>query len=132
MKGNTGKKKNILVLIGIIAIITVLSVGFYWLSGEYQYYKHMYEKGKVAGEVFEDCEHTVKYGIDQSTSMATREPIALSAKKLQEIHPTAWGYMWCCGQVQDEVLIWSICSGVAVIYTVTVALIGRKKKQSVL
>ena len=125
-------KRIILVLIGIVAIISVMTVGGYWLNGEYQYYEHMYNKGKIAGEIFEDCEHTVKYGIDQSTSMATREPIALSAKKLQEIHPTAWGYMWCCGQIQDKVLIWSICGGVAIIYTISAALIGKKKKQSVI
>lgn len=125
-------KRIILVLIGIVAIISVMVAGCYWLNGEYQYYENMYNKGKVAGEIFEDCEHTVKHRFDSSTSVATREPVALSVGELHRIHPTAIGYMWCCGQIQDEVLTWSICGGVAIIYTISVALIGRKKKQSVL
>ena len=113
-------------------MLCVLIGGIVWFSGEYQYYKNMYERGKITGVVFEDCKHTSRYLLDQSSSMATRNPVALSSKELQKIHPTVLTYMWCCGQVQDEVLVWSICAGGCVVYTIIVAIIEKKKQQSVL
>ncbi len=125
-------KRKILVLIGIVSFLCVLAVGGSWLKGEYQYYKNMHKKGKVVGATFEDCKHTARYALDYSTSLATREPIALSVKELQRLHPTVWEYMWCCGQIQDELSVWVICVVVAIGYTVIVVVAPRKKKQSVL
>ena len=122
-------KRKILIFIGILSLLCIIGVGAYWFVGEYQYYKNMYEKGKTVEVVFEDCEHTAKYTLDYSTSMATREPIALSAGELQKIHPTALGYMWCCGQIQDELLLWGVSAGVTITYTIVVATVRRKKQR---
>ena len=120
-----------LVLIGIVSLVCLIAVGGHWFAGEYEYYEDMYKRGKVVGETFEDCTHTAKYALDYSSSMATRQPVALSIKDLHRIHPTAFEYMWCCGQIQDELWAGAIGCGVIVTYIIVVSTI-RRKKQSVL
>ena len=122
-------KRKILISIGILASLCILGAGVYWFEGEYQYYKSMYERGKNVGVVFEDCEHTARYVLDYSISVATREPVGLSISEFHRIHPRALEYMWCCGQIQDELLVWTISAGVAVTYTIVVAAVRRKKQR---
>ena len=116
------KKKSIIYVCVAVALIASLCIHTYLFYNEYSAYQAMYEKGKVSGSLFTDCEHTKKYGIDYSGSFATRKKTPLYPEELKKIHPTVWSYMFCCGHVQEkipmwglqEIIVWGIGAGVVV------------------
>lgn len=103
----------------ICAIVTIMIAIFiftYLFVKECDRYRIPYYQGNGEGVEFIDCEHTESRSLRyDGTSAATREPIYMTGKDLQEIHPTLWSYMSCCGHIQKDMLHWSICLGIPVI-----------------
>ena len=126
------KKKKVILISLILVLVAAMCFHLYLFNNEYQSYKLMYEKGKVTGTTFLDCEHTREFPLDYSSSMATREPVAVSSEKLKEIHPTVLSYMFCCGHIQEKLGVWLLQEAIIVVPLIIVLclVIREKKKQS--
>lgn len=108
---------------GIVTVMSAILIFTYLFVEECDRYRIPYYQGNGEGVVFVDCEHTEAKSLRyDGTSAATREPIYMTAKELQEIHPTLWSYMSCCGQIQKDMISWSAWLGVPTIAIVSVCI----------